>query len=249
MHPTHVHRVPDYTGATRDERMFRCAGRWSRSAAGNGYRYVFAGYGFMAEDADFVRAIEQAGLTFMGPCSYTQRSGRQEGRGQAHRARERRLASRPASNNGTVLTLLRKHKAQARPLEKLAEERGPRRAEPSSTTSCRSRKSADAVLMASYAKGVDLYSIEELGATLRDEAGQDAGSSTRGSRVRLKAIGGGGGKGPAHLQPSRAQGARASCARSSQEVKATGVGDNKNMLLELNIEQTPAQRDPDARQR
>ena len=33
----------------------------------HGYRYVFAGYGFMAEDADFVRSIEQTVFTSWDP--------------------------------------------------------------------------------------------------------------------------------------------------------------------------------------
>jgi len=41
---------------------------------------VFAGYGFMAEDAAFVRALEDAGLTFIGPCSYTQTAAGAKGR-------------------------------------------------------------------------------------------------------------------------------------------------------------------------
>jgi acetyl/propionyl-CoA carboxylase alpha subunit len=57
-----------------------------------------------------------------------------------------------------------------------------------------------------------------------------------GRRFRLKAIGGGGGKGQRIFSdPSLVPGlAREVLA----EVKATGVGDNKNMLLELNIEAT-----------
>ena len=39
----------------------------------HGYTHVFAGYGFMAEDAELVEAIEQAGLGFMGPSSHVLR--------------------------------------------------------------------------------------------------------------------------------------------------------------------------------
>ena len=50
------------------------------------------------------------------------------------------------------------------------------------------------VLAASYAKGIDLYTIEELGETLRLEA-EKIIKEYAGSRFRIKAIGGGGGKG------------------------------------------------------
>jgi biotin carboxylase len=68
MNPRWVHPVPDYTGATKEERIERVA-QIVRICREHGYDYVFAGYGFMAEDADFVRALEDAGLTFVGPCS------------------------------------------------------------------------------------------------------------------------------------------------------------------------------------
>ena len=35
----------------------------------NGYTHIFAGYGFMAEDADFIEAIEASGVGFIGPSS------------------------------------------------------------------------------------------------------------------------------------------------------------------------------------
>ena len=56
-------------GAERVERI----GQIIQIAKDNGYDSIFAGYGFMAEDDEFVAAIENAGLTFMGPCSATQR--------------------------------------------------------------------------------------------------------------------------------------------------------------------------------
>ena len=73
------------------------------------------------------------------------------------------------------------------------------------------------------------------------------------SRIRLKAIGGGGGKGQRILggslltaqerRPTRpieeaAAEAPTLVREVLNEVKANGVGDNKNVLIELNIEQT-----------
>ena len=67
-----------------------------------------------------------------------------------------------------------------------------------------------------------------------------------GRRIRLKAIGGGGGKGQRILSAPKktseaktiALGAVDKFREVLAEVKANGVGDNKNVLLELNIEQT-----------
>jgi len=62
-----VHRVPDYSGASKEERVERI-GQIIGIAKDNGYNAIFAGYGFMAEDDEFVAAIEDAGLNFIGPC-------------------------------------------------------------------------------------------------------------------------------------------------------------------------------------
>ncbi len=231
MEPDHVHRVPDYTGATREERILRVQ-QMVDICREHGYRYVFAGYGFMAEDADFVRALEQAGLTFMGPCSYTQdAAGKKD---EAKRtALENDVSVTPGVNNGTTLTLLAKYKDRAA-LEKLVKTE--HLVVPELDDSKLSLEElAEAVLAASYQKGIDLFSIEELGATLRREAEKMLGEY-KGSRARLKAIGGGGGKGQRILsEPGPVPGL---VREILQEVKATGVGDNKNILLELNIEQT-----------
>lgn len=231
MDPHHVHRVPDYTGATKEERQQRVQ-QMIDICRQHGYQYIFAGYGFMAEDADFVRAIEQAGLSFIGPCSYTQ-----EAAGMKDEAKRTALANdvsvTPGVNNATALLLIRKHKDRAG-LERLCKAEGldvPELSNPKLSL----EEQADAVLAASYAKGIDLYSIEELGAILRDEAAKMLGEY-KGSRARLKAIGGGGGKGQRIL--SDAAPVPGLVREILQEVKATGVGDNKNILLELNIEQT-----------
>jgi acetyl/propionyl-CoA carboxylase alpha subunit len=94
-------------------------------------------------------------------------------------------------------------------------------------------------------------SIEELCAQVQDEVAAMFKKYPR-SRVRLKAIGGGGGKGQRILgaalltakklddkliQQAAAE-APALVREILNEVKANGVGDNKNVLIELNIEQT-----------
>jgi biotin carboxylase len=68
--PKRVHRVPDYTGADKEERNVRIQQIIS-IAKENGYNSIFTGYGFMAEDETMVAAMEDAGLNFIGPCSKT----------------------------------------------------------------------------------------------------------------------------------------------------------------------------------
>jgi acetyl/propionyl-CoA carboxylase alpha subunit len=240
--PRCVHRVPDYTGATKEERVQRVK-QMIDICREHGYRYVFAGYGFMAEDADFVRALENAGLTFIGPCSFTQEAAGMKDEAK-RTALENDVSVTPGVNNATALLLLKKYKDRAA-LEKLAKAEGlevPELANAKLSVEARGsarepnlEELADAVLFASYRKGIDLYSVEELGATLREEASKML-AEYKGSRVRLKAIGGGGGKGQRIL--SEADKVPGLVREILQEVKATGVGDNKNILLELNIEQT-----------
>jgi len=230
MNPRHVHPVPDYSGATKEERVERVQ-QIVRICREHGYDYVFAGYGFMAEDADFVRALEDAGLTFVGPCSHTQMAA--GAKDEAKRtAIENQVSVTPGMNDATVRTLLRKHPDHAA-LVAVARAHG--LDVPALAGSPHLAAQAEAVLEASYRKRVDLFTVEELGETLRLEA-ERLLREQPGRRFRLKAIGGGGGKGQrifgdAALVPSLAREVLA-------EVKTTGVGDNKNMLLELNIEQT-----------
>jgi len=246
--PSRVHRVPDYTGASKEERTERIH-QIIGIALDNGYNSIFAGYGFMAEDADFVLAIEEAGLSFIGPCSATQL-----GAGKKDEAKRTALSVdvsvTPGINNVTARTLVKKHPTRESLLALV----------PSYELSCdegalNSASSledlADVILNASYAKGIDLFSIEELCAQVQVEAAGMLKKFPQ-SRVRLKAIGGGGGKGQRLLgaellsAPDAGQALIDKVAAEAPtlvreilgEVKANGVGDNKNVLIELNIEQT-----------
>jgi acetyl/propionyl-CoA carboxylase alpha subunit len=244
-----VHRVPDYTGATKDERVERM-NQIVRIAHDNGYDSIFAGYGFMAEDEEFVATIEKAGLKFIGPNSGTQaRAGKKD---EAKRtALEVKVSVTPGVNNVTARTLVKKYDSRKKLL--LAAEARDIHLSPKllADESLPLEELADHILMASYAKGMDLYSVEELGAQVRHEVVDMFRKYPR-SRVRLKAIGGGGGKGQRILGASlltaehiddkaieaAAADAPALVREVLNEVKATGVGDNKNVLIELNIEQT-----------
>jgi len=240
-----VHRVPDYTGASKEERVERIQQIIS-IAKDNGYDSIFAGYGFMAEDDEFVAAIEDAGLTFIGPCSGTQRAAGKKDEAK-RTALEVNVSVTPGIDNVTARTLLKKHKTREQLLA-LA------KAEDLSVKDDGKmplEDLADEVLFASYDKGIDLFSIEELCAQVETECA-DMFKNYPGARIRLKAIGGGGGKGQRILgasllmnkQPSDKQIKDAASAAPGlvreilNEVKANGIGDNKNVLIELNIEQT-----------
>ncbi len=233
--PDRVHRVPDYTGANKEERDQRIA-QIIGIAHDNDYNAIFAGYGFMAEDENMVSAMEKAGLNFIGPCSKTVHDA-----GLKDEAKRTALKSgvsvTPGIDNGTALTLLKKH-VDVDALKALCNEHQltidmAALDNPDITL----EDKADLVLAASYDKGIDLYTVDELCETLT-EAVEKMAADYPENRVRLKAISGGGGKGQRILGIGES-GRTAELVREIlNEVKTTGVGDNKNVLVELNIETT-----------
>lgn len=229
--PSHVHPVPDYTGATREERKQRIA-QMIEICRKNDYGYIFAGYGFMAEDEEFVRSIEESGLKFIGPCSYTVHAA--GFKDEAKRtALENDVSVTPGVNDVTVRTLMHKAGDEAG-LRAIADQHGIQAAALGDASKSFAEK-AEAVLLGSYEKQVDLFTIDELGEQVEREVAKML-ADYPGSRVRLKAIGGGGGKGQRILGEAKL--AKSLVREILNEVKATGVGDNKNVLIELNIEQT-----------
>ena len=231
MEPQHVHPLPDYTGATKDERVQRIE-QIIQICREHSYQYVFAGYGFMAEDAEFVRTLEGAGLTFIGPGSYTQQAA--GAKDQAKRtAIENNVWVTPGFNDSTTRTLLAKYPTRVA-LAKLVEKERLDLAQVHDE-SLDLEQLCTAVLGAACARGIDLFTIDELAEQIRRDA-EELLKANPGRRFRLKAIGGGGGKGQrifgdASLVPTLVR-------EVLSEVKATGAGDNKNMLLELNVEHT-----------
>ncbi|QFU76012.1 biotin carboxylase [Halioglobus maricola] len=233
--PDRVHRVPDYTGANKEERDQRIA-QIINIAKENGYNAIFAGYGFMAEDEAMVAAMERAGLNFIGPCSRTVHDAglKDEAKRTALKAG---VSVTPGIDNGTALTLLKKHPDVAA-LKALAAEHGLSVDEAKlDDDSIELADKADLVLAASYIKGVDIYTVDELCATLT-EAVDKMAAEYPANRIRLKAISGGGGKGQRILGIGESGRTPEMVREILNEVKTTGVGDNKNVLVELNIETT-----------
>ncbi len=244
-----VHRVPDYTGASKEERVERI-GQIIQIAKDNGYDAVFAGYGFMAEDDEFVAAIEDAGLKFIGPCAATQR-----GAGKKDEAKRTALSVdvsvTPGIDNVTARTLISKHPSREALLAVVKAEGLKCNQKLLEDKKIELVVLADHILMASYDKGIDLFTMDELGIQVEKEC-VDMFKNYPGARIRLKAIGGGGGKGQRILgaslltrkNPTEADIKKAASVAPELvrevllEVKANGVGDNKNVLVELNIEQT-----------
>lgn len=245
--PSRVHRVPDYTGASKEERVRRIE-QIIQIAHDNGYNSIFAGYGFMAEDEEMVSSMEEAGLNFIGPCSTTvHRAGLKD---EAKRtALAVGVSVTPGVDNATSLTLLKKY-PDAAAMKALCEKEGLDVGAVLDDDSLDMEKKAEAVLAASYDKGIDIYTVEELSETLQAEVEKMYQGYTN-NRIRLKAISGGGGKGQRILQaPSSFEGSEEERIKQAAakvpelareilaEVKCNGVGDNKNILAELNIETT-----------
>mgnify|MGYP002700195251 CR=1 FL=1 len=245
--PSRVHRVPDYTGADKEERNVRIQQIIS-IAKENGYNSIFTGYGFMAEDENMVSAMEEAGLNFIGPCSRTVHDA-----GLKDEAKRTALkvgvSVTPGLDNATALTILKKHKDEKALLALVKKHKlklGTKKFEAANTL----EDKADIVLAAAYKKGIDIYTIAELQDTISEQV-IEIGKQFPENRVRLKCIGGGGGKGQRILpNPASFDGDLASQLKQVSElapslvleilneVKATGAGENKNILIELNIETT-----------
>lgn len=242
--PNRIHRVPDYSGVTKSERQKRIQ-QIIRIAHENGYNAIFAGYGFMSEDAEMVEAMEEAGLNFIGPCSFTQRSAGMKD--QAKRtALETGVSVTPGVNNATSLALFAKYGRDG--LEKCAKDH---QLDVDFAACKDEEEQALALLSASYNAGIDIIDADDIGAALQVEAKRMLAEKPN-NRFRLKAIAGGGGKGQRILQSANscdgdsleakvdnaAAGVPALVKECLIELKTNGVGDNKNVLIEMNIDTT-----------
>lgn len=242
--PSRVHRVPDYTGVDKEERAQRIQ-QIVNIALSNGYNCIFAGYGFMSEDAEMVEGMERAGLNFIGPCSFTQKSAGMKD--QAKRtALETGVSVTPGVNNATSLALFAKYGTDG--LEACAKDNNL----DVDFARCKDdEEKALAVLAASYAAGIDIIDAADIGAALQAEAKRMLAEKPN-NRFRLKAIAGGGGKGQRILQSANSYEGATQAEKLENaianvpslvlecliELKTNGVGDNKNVLIEMNIDTT-----------
>jgi len=242
--PDRLHRVPDYTGATKEERNQRI-NQIIQIAKDNGYNSIFAGYGFMSEDAEMVEAMENAGLNFIGPGSFTQRAAGMKD--QAKRtALETGVSVTPGVNNATSIALFAKYGTDG--LEQCAKDNN---LDVDFANCNDDEEKALVLLAASYDAGIDIIDAADIGAALQSEAKKMLAEKPN-NRFRLKAIAGGGGKGQRILQSANsydggtleekvekaAATVPALVLECLIELKTNGVGDNKNVLIEMNIETT-----------
>jgi len=227
--PNNVHRVPDYMGVGQEGKLERIR-EILQVAKDHGYTHLFAGYGFMAEDAEFVEAIEQAGLGFMGPSSHViRRAGAKD---EAKKlARSLGNAVIPGVDDVSSRALLAKHGDRAA-LEKLAKKHSLAFAWDDAKSPS---ENAEALLQAGYAETVELVTIPEIQAA----AGAICAEMWREhpkNRIRFKHIGGGGGKGQRVVK--NADEVAAAVMEVLAEVKVVEPGSNRNFLVELNVETT-----------
>jgi acetyl/propionyl-CoA carboxylase alpha subunit len=228
-----IHRIPDYAGANAEEKKVRIR-QIIDIALKFGYTHIFSGYGFMAEDAEFVEEIEKAGVGFMGPASGVHKQAGAKDMAKKL-ARSLDLSVTPGMDNISAHTLLRKAGDEAG-LRKLCAEKGldfegaKKRAGNGGLPEI-----AEQILEESYAKRTGLLTVKDLQSEARVQM-ETLFAQNKGKRFRLKYIGGGGGKGQRIV--SSVDQVENAVQEVLAESKATGDSDNKNFLIELNIEYT-----------
>ena len=186
--PENIHRVPDYMGAGQEEKLERIR-EIIEIAETHGYTHIFAGYGFMAEDSDFIQAIENSTIDFIGPSAGVLRSA---GAKDEAKKLARSLGNSviPGIDDVSARALVAKAGDRGG-LEKLAKAGS---CDFSWDDACSIEDNAERLLQAGYAKTVELVTIDELTTAAEAEA-QKIWVEYPGKRIRFKAIGGGGGKG------------------------------------------------------
>ncbi len=222
-----VHRVPDYMGAGQEEKLERID-EIIEIAKTHGYTHIFAGYGFMAEDAEFIEAIENAGITFIGPSS---RVCRLAGAKDEAKKLARSLGNAviPGTDDVSAQALAKRAKDRAA-LEKLATENS---LAFQYDDGLEHVENAEQLLLAGYRASTELVTIEELQETAREIA-EGMWKDFPSNRIRFKHIAGGGGKGQRVVsEPGEVE---AAVVNLLAEVKMTAPGSNRNFLIELNIE-------------
>jgi acetyl/propionyl-CoA carboxylase alpha subunit len=227
--PGNVHRVADYMGSGQEEKLARIA-EIIEIAEQNEYTHIFAGYGFMAEDSDFVEAIEASKIRFIGPSSSViRRAGAKD---EAKKlARSLGNAVVPGIDNVSALALVERAGTK-KPLVALAKEHG---LDFEWNSKIEVIENAEQLLLAGYAKSVELVTIAELQKTAERES-HTIWEQYPGKRIRYKCIGGGGGKGQRVV--TDASETSAAVMDILAEQKVLEPGSNRNFLIELNLETT-----------
>ena len=224
-----IHRVTDYMGVGQEEKLRRI-GEIIDIALSNGYTHVFAGYGFMAEDADFIQAIEDAGIGFIGPSAgVIRRAGAKDEAKKLARSLGNSVI--PGIDNVSALALVARVGNRAA-LEKLAAKHGLDFTYDDDTSL---EDNAESLLQAGYARSLELVTIDELKAEAEARS-KEIWAEHPGKRIRFKAIGGGGGKGQRVV--TKAKDVAAAVMDILAEQKVVEPGSNRNFLIELNLEMT-----------
>ncbi|MBY0400453.1 biotin carboxylase [Myxococcota bacterium] len=227
--PGNVHRVADYMGAGQEEKLARIR-EILEITESNGYTHIFAGYGFMAEDADFISAIEASSVRFIGPSSHVLRSAGAKDEAKKL-ARALGNAVVPGVDNPSALALIERA-GDRKSLEKLAKEHG---LDFAWSDAVDLLENAERLLQAGYAKSIELVTIAEL-QKIAERESIAIWKQYPGRRIRYKCIGGGGGKGQRVV--SEPKQAAAAVMDILAEQKVLEPGSNRNFLIELNLETT-----------
>ena len=227
-----VHHVPDYIGATKEERLKRIE-QIINICKKHSYTHLFAGYGFMAEDAEFVKLVENEGISFVGPNSRViQQAGSKDEAKQL--ARSLNVSVTPGEDRIAALTLLKTaggspgeyFRKQIKKHDLIVDE---------NWEALEPLDQAEIILQASHTKHVDLFPISALQEETLNTV-ESLWQKFPGKRIRFKHVSGGGGKGQRVV--SSIDEVVDAVMAVLIESKAAGVGDNKNFLIELNFENT-----------
>tara|TARA_B100000700_G_scaffold280639_1_gene330704 strand:+ start:323 stop:2992 length:2670 start_codon:yes stop_codon:yes gene_type:complete len=227
-----IHHITDYIGNTKREKE-SCIKKIIKICLKNGYTHIFAGYGFMAEDYNFVSEIEKANLCFIGPNSNVIRQAGSKDEAKKI-ARSLKISVIPGEENISALTLLEKAgKNTIQYFRKLI--RNHKLNLPNNWESINKIDLANTLLNAAYKKNIDLFSISDL----QKKTGQivkNLFSKYPGGSIRLKHVLGGGGKGQRVIKSFKE--VPDAVMSVLVESKSNGIGDNKNFIIELNVENT-----------
>jgi acetyl/propionyl-CoA carboxylase alpha subunit len=227
-----IHHISDYIGTGSKEEKLSIIQQIIGICKKHSYTHIFAGYGFMAEDEEFITAIENSGLKFVGPGSSVVSLAGAKDKAKTI-ARSVDISVTPGIDNISTLTLMTKIGNKKEKLAKLIQETGLHLNFKKHSRNKELIELCELALNESYEKKIDLISIEELQTQTEKEVKKILDEYS-GYRIRFKYIGGGGGKGQRIISSPKE--VPTAVTEVLTESKVTGKGENKNFLIELNIE-------------